>query len=206
MVLRPALSLVVTLGLASCEAGGKKAVPRPSAPASARAAMEPSIYDLDLRLIDQDGRSLVLADLRGRVLVAAMVYSSCKSVCPRVTEDMKGIERQLGGADRNRVRFVLFSLDPGRDTPAALSRFAKEHDLDPSRWRLFAASEDGVRDLAAVLGVKYKPDEGGQIAHSAMIFVIDREGMVRHRQVGLSQDPRDLIAALGDPPANTKAP
>jgi protein SCO1/2 len=123
-----------------------------------------------------------------------------------VTEDMKGIERQLDGADRDRVGFVLFSLDPGRDTPAALSRFAKEHDLEPSRWRLFAASEDGVRDLAAVLGVKYRRDEGGQIGHSAMIFVIDREGVVRHRQVGINQDPHDLITALRHPPANPKTP
>ena len=91
---------------------------------------------------------------------------------------------------------MLFSLDPGRDTPAALRRFAAEHALDRSRWRLLAASEDGVRDLSAVLGVKYKAEEGGEIAHSAMIFVIDREGVVRHRQVGLSQNPQELVAAL----------
>ena len=53
-----------------------------------------------------------------------------------------------------------------------------------------------MRDLAAVLGVKYQAEEDGEIAHSAMIFVIDRDGVVRHRQVGLSQDPQDLVAAL----------
>lgn len=154
-----------------------------------------SIYGLDLALVDQDGRSLQLGALRGSVVVAAMMYSSCRSVCPRVTEEMKGIEQQLG-AEAGRVRFVLFSLDPGRDTPAALSGFAREHGLDPARWRLLAASEDGVRDLAAVLGVKYRQAEDGEIAHSAMIFVIDRDGIVRHRQVGLAQDPRDLLASL----------
>ena len=175
---------------------------RSAARKEARPAAEPagvaggeSIYGLDLALVDQDGRSLQLDDLRGSVVVAAMMYSSCKSVCPRVTEDMKGIEQQLG-AEAGRVRFVLFSLDPGRDTAAALSGFAREHGLDPARWRLLATTEDGVRDLAAVLGVKYRQAEGGEIAHSAMIFVIDRDGMVRHRQVGLAQDPRDLLASL----------
>lgn len=161
-----------------------------------RATVEPSIYALALPLTDQDGRAGALADLRGRVLVAAMMYSNCKTVCPRVTEDMKRIQDALDGTDRDRVEFALFSLDAGRDSPAALRRYARSHGLDPARWRLFVASEDGVRDLAAVLGVKFRTEANGEIAHSAMIFVIDREGVVRHRQVGVNQEPRELLAAV----------
>jgi protein SCO1/2 len=155
-----------------------------------------SIYDLDLALVDSNGSASHLTDLRGQTLVAAMMYSSCNSVCPRVTEDMKTIEKQLSARDRRGVTFVLFSLDPGRDTPMALRRFGTEHGLDPSGWRLFATSEENVRDLAAVLGVKYKREENGDIAHSAMIFVIDRNGIVQHRQIGLAENQRDLVAAL----------
>ena len=53
-------------------------------------------------------------------MVAAMMYSACTSVCPRVTEDMKVIAAQVSAVERPDVRFVLFSLDPDRDTPAAL--------------------------------------------------------------------------------------
>lgn len=193
---------VMLLGLATvlsaCTSGERPARQDASstAPGLASSPGGPSIYDLDLSLTDQDGRTLALADLRGRVLVAAMIYSSCTSVCPRVTEDMKGVEKQISGRDRKDVGFVLFSLDPGRDTPAALRRFAAEHALDPSGWRLFASSEDGVRDLSAVLGVKYKAEDNGEIAHSAMIFIIDREGVVRHRQLGLNSDPHELTTAL----------
>lgn len=192
------LALAAALALSGCGGGGAKHLPTTSASATRPGgdADTISIYELDLRLIDQDGRALVLADLRGRVLIAAMMYSSCKSVCPRLTEDMKAIERRLGDVDRGDVGFVLFSLDPGRDTPAALRRFATEHHLDAHRWRLFAASEEGVRDLSAVLGVKSRPEESGEIAHSAMTFVIDREGVVRHRQLGLDQDPGGLVSAV----------
>jgi protein SCO1/2 len=158
-----------------------------------------SIFDLDLQLIDQDGRRLTLADLDGHVMVAAMVYTSCTAVCLRVTEDMKKIEQQLSGVDRD-VRYVLFSLDPGRDTPEAMRQFASAHHLDTNRWRLVAASEDGVRDLAAVLGVKYQAEENGEIAHSAMVFVIDDDGVVRHRQVGVGQDPAALLDAVATRP------
>ena len=192
------VALALGAGPAACTRGGAP-VERHAAASDARPpGMHDgaSIFDLDLALVDQDGRQLALKDLGGHPMVAAMMYSSCTSVCPRVTEDMKAIAAQVSAGDRPDVRFVLFSLDPGRDTPAALRGFAAEHRLDSVRWRLLAASEDGVRDLAAVLGVKYRPDEAGQIAHSAMIFVIDRNGVVRHRQVGLGQDSRELVAAL----------
>ena len=89
------------------------------------------------------------------------------SLKDRVTEDMKGIEKQLSDGDKRGVTFVLFSLDPGRDTPEALRHFGAEHRLDPSHWRLFAMAEDSVRDLAAVLGVKYAAEENvGKRSHS----------------------------------------
>jgi protein SCO1/2 len=202
-VTRGALAIVtmcaVAAGASACARG---AALREGADASAHELAESSddgagvsIFDLDLHLTDQDGRSLTLADLDDQVMVAAMVYTSCTSVCLRVTEEMKKIEQQLSGVDRD-VRYVLFSLDPGRDTPEAMRQFARAHHLDTNRWRLVAASEDGVRDLAAVFGVKYQAEENGEIAHSAMVFVIDADGVVRHRQVGVGQDPRELVAAV----------
>jgi len=195
----PAVLLV--WGLAACvrnepPEGGAAVASESTATADSGPSGGESIYALDLTLIDDTGGSLRLADLRGRTIVAAMMYATCTTVCPRVTADMKAIERQLGATDKADVTFALFSLDPGRDTPAVMRRFADEHGLDASRWRLFAASEDGVRDLAAVLGVKYAREADGEIAHSAMIFVIDRHGVVRHRQVGLSESSREIAEAL----------
>ncbi|MCC7008459.1 MAG: SCO family protein [Acidobacteria bacterium] len=196
------LVLALTVAASSLAGCGDR---QPSAAASAPAASRDlppdgtltgeSIFDLDLPLVDHAGRTLKLADLGGHVMVAAMVYTSCTTICIMITEEMKQIERQLAGVDRD-VRYVLFSLDPGRDTPAAMQQFAKAHELDTSRWTLYAASEEGVRDLAAVLGVKYREEENGEIAHSAMIFVIDGRGVVRHRQVGVRQDPAPLVAAV----------
>ena len=154
-----------------------------------------SIFDLDIPLVDQHGDRWRLGDLGGRPMIAAMIYTSCTAVCLRITDELRLIERQLG--DRSDVQFVLFSLDPGRDTPEAMNTFARARGLDPERWRLLAASEDDVRSLAAVLWVRYQPLPDGEIAHSALVFVIDADGVVRHRQVGVRQDPRELVGALG---------
>ncbi len=138
-----------------------------------------SIYDLRVPLVDSAWRARTLADLRGRTVVAAMIYTNCTTVCPGIIEEMKAVERRLPDHGRAGATFALFSLDPGRDTPAALQRFAAERRLDPARWHMFATPEEGVRTLAAVLGVKYAREPSGAIAHSATIVIIGPDGVVR---------------------------
>jgi protein SCO1 len=195
-LLRTAVCLSAAVIASGCRRAPASSVPGAGTPASAHSQKgDDSIFVLDIALVDQDGVRARLEDLAGHPMVVTMMYASCTSVCPRVTEDMKAIERQLGRRAKN-TRFVLFSLDPGRDTPQALRQFAADHRLDLARWRLFAASEDGVRDLAAVLDVKYAPAASGDISHSALIVVVDEHGVVRHRQIGVGQDPKPLLDAL----------
>ena len=196
-----AVLLVAALALSGCGGGaGRQPAAKDTTAADARPFTGPvsdsSIYALDLTLTDQNGREQRFASLRGRIVVAALFYTRCKSACPRLTEDLKAIEQRLPAAERNRVRFALFSLDPARDSPEALRAFAEKHRLDPARWTLFSAGEDGVRDLAAVLGVRYRADGGGEFAHSSIVFLIDREGVIRHRQVGVGADASEFLAAL----------
>ena len=159
-------------------------------------AEEPSLFELGFPFTDTDGRTRTLAEFRGTPFVASMVYTSCASVCPRVTADLKTLEKALPPDVREHTRFVLFSLDPGRDTPVALTKFAEQHALDRSRWTLLASSEDDMRTLAAVLDVKFRPDEGGEIAHSAVVVVCNPDGTVRHRQVGIQNGVDALVAAV----------
>jgi protein SCO1/2 len=184
------LSLLIVAGC------GQPSAREEAAPLTSAARAEPSIFDLDIVFTNQDGEPTTLAELAGRPIVAAMMFTNCKSVCPRIAEDMKGLDQLLSAEERARVRFIMFSLDPENDTPAALRGFARDHHLDTARWTLLAGSEDGVRDLAAALGIKYRPGADGQIAHSASIFAIDSRGVIRRHQEGLGRDPGELLAAI----------
>ena len=166
------------------------------ATSAATTGASPSLFEMTFELTDQDGRTRHIADFRGKPFVASMIYTNCTSVCPRVTADLQALERALPAGDRRSVRFVLFSLDPERDTPEALRRFARERGLDPDRWTLLSTDADDMRTLAAVLGVRFRPDEGGEIAHTATIAVVDADGVVRHQQKGLTGDSAPLLAAL----------
>ena len=190
------LGLALVLALWTAGHRATEAVSANAADAVTLGAAEPTIYALDIPLVDQHGRTLALTDLRGRPLVATMVYTSCTSVCPTIVERMKAIERRLPTALRSEVAFAMFSLDPGRDTPSARLEFATAHHLDDRTWRLFATTEDDVRTLSAVLGVKFKVEGDGNIAHSSAIVVIDRDGVARYRHVGMAEDLEPLVAAV----------
>jgi protein SCO1 len=155
-----------------------------------------SIYQVRTAWRDMDGKPAQLRSLRGRPVALAMVYTNCTTACPLILADLKRIESALSPEARERVWFALFSFDSERDRPEVLKKFASAHDLDPSRWRLYHGGRAAVRELAMVLGIRYKKDARGDFDHSNVISVLDREGVIRHQQVGLGQDPAESANRL----------
>jgi len=131
-----------------------------------------SIYDLELSVRGADGAVVPLASLAGAPVVITMFYATCPAACPRLIDDLKGIERDLDPAVRAKLRFVLVSFDPARDTPAKLRELATERELGAG-WVLTAAEDDAARELAAALGIKYRALDSGEFFHTSVLTVLD---------------------------------
>ncbi len=155
-----------------------------------------SVYNAAHAWTNSEGKKVNLTSLQGKPRVIAMVYTSCQKACPIITADLKKIEMKLPVNQRDRVGFALFSFDPARDVPENLQKYADKKELNKSRWDLFTSNEAGVRELAAILGVRYKKNKDGEFTHSNIIFVLDAAGKVQHQQVGLNQDPSETLASL----------
>ena len=145
---------------------------------SAAAAPLPSdsIYQLDAHFTAQDGRDFRLADNRGKPVLIAMFYTSCRDVCPLIIDSAKGIEHAL--QPTQRLLIVMVSMDPARDDVAALKAYADKRKLDPSRWTLTRTGKADVRKLAALLGVRYRALANGDFNHTSTLFLLDGEGRV----------------------------
>jgi protein SCO1/2 len=104
--------------------------------ADAQSLPPDSVYNVEATLAPARGESLEWRALRGKPRVVAMFYASCRAVCPMIVESARAVQRALPEAERGRVGFVLISMDPRRDSPAALARLQAERHLDPASWLL----------------------------------------------------------------------
>ena len=135
-----------------------------------------SLYQLDITLTSQGNRASKLDLYRGQPALVTMFYGSCSNVCPLLIERLKSAEGLLDADERDRLRVLLVSIDPDRDTPAALAVIARDHNVDLARWTLARADAADVRKLAAVLNVQYRQLPGGDYNHSTVITLLDPEG------------------------------
>jgi len=155
-----------------------------------------SVYRLDTALTDQDGGHFKLENLRGRPVLIAMFYTSCKYVCPLIVDAMSRIERALSDDEKRAVRLLLVSFDSEHDTPGVLKETAGQRHLDPARWTLARTDAAGVRKLAAVLGVQYRATTPGEFNHSSIITLLDSEGRIVARTARMSEQDQDLLQSV----------
>ena len=154
-----------------------------------------SIYQLEGKFRTDDGREFSLGELRGRPVVLNMFFASCGYACPLQVTDMQALRAQLPAAIREQTVFVLVSFDTVRDTPAALAAYRTQRALD-GQWRLLHGDDPAVRELAALLGVKYKQEADGMFAHSNIITLLNAEGEIVHQRIGLKGGLTEAAAAL----------
>jgi len=136
----------------------------------------------DFTLIERGGKTVTKADLLGKVWVASFVFTRCSGPCPAVTATVARLQSEL--ANEPNVRFVTFTIDPDRDTPDELKKYADRFRADPERWLFLTGKEAIVHELATsgfkLLAMK-KPGgaAGDEFDHSSRLAVIDKAGIIR---------------------------
>lgn len=159
-------------------------------------ANENSVYLLNEAWKTSNNKTINWANLKGTPRIMAMIFTNCTYACPVIVNDMKKVEAGLSKKDLDRVKFLLVTIDPERDTPEAMTNFAKNMNLDLNRWELLTSNENNVSELAAVLGFKYKQEKDKSFSHSNIITVLNSEGEIAHQHFGLNQNIEDVIEAV----------
>jgi len=168
----------------------------PTLPASKVETGGDSLYVLDGKLTDQDGKEVTLANFRGKPVLISMFYATCPHACPMLVSDVRKIDSQLDPALRKEVQVVLVTFDPDRDTPEALAKVREAHKVDKDRWTFLRTDPGFVRELAAVLGIRYRFTPDGAIGHSSVITLLDRDGAIVSRVEGVRQPADDIVRKL----------
>ena len=153
-----------------------------------------SIYQLAGAWTDGAGRPFQLAALRGKPVLVLLFYGTCQSACPVLVHDLQRVDEKLSPEERAGLRYLLVTFDPTVDTPERLAAYAREHGLAGDRWTLARGTPDQVRELAAVLGVKYRSTGDGQYSHTQRITLLDRDGVVIEKFDGLDRPLGPIVA------------
>jgi len=128
------------------------------------------------RLINQDEQTVTDQDFRGRPFLAFFGFTHCPDVCPTTLFEVSEIFRNLG-PDADRVRVAFFTVDPERDTPAALKEYLSS--FDPRLSGLTGSLEDlaAVAKSYRAIYRKVPLEQGGYtMDHTAIVYLMDKQG------------------------------
>lgn len=158
-----------------------------------------SVYQLDVDVTDQDGRTTHwrdAADLASGPRIVGMFYTHCDYICPMLFEAIRNVELQLTPAQRQRLQVGLITLDPARDDVPALKKTAGQRAGDTARWRLYRTGLKDVRKLAGVLGVQYRQLSNGEFNHSTLIILLDAQGVELARTDQIAKPDANFLKAV----------
>lgn len=166
--------VVVLTGLKTCS--GKRLVPLD------KISAVPAF-----NLVDQTGQPFGSADLSGHVWVASFIFTTCTTVCPRISDANAELQRLLA-ADNLDARLVSFTVDPEMDRPALLTAYAQKYGADPARWTFLTTADGSTAPLYELISKGFQlamgeraPDSAGavDITHSTKLVLVDGDGWIR---------------------------
>lgn len=156
---------------------------------------EMSLFHMNSKWKDHQGKALKLHDLAGETTLVAMVYTSCEHTCPMIVSKLFAVKKALPKKYRNKLKLALISFDPKGDTPAALAAYKEKRNLDDN-WTLMTGDQSGIRKLAAVLGVSYKKESDGVFSHSNILSVVAKDGVVVSQINELNTPTTDMVDTI----------
>lgn len=142
----------------------RQPAPPPMAP------ITPKLASFDLT--DQDGKPFNSKVLAGTPWVGSFFFTQCPAVCWRMNQ---AIAKWQADHPESKVRFVSITCDPERDTPEALTLYAKHFKADPKRWTFLTGDMNYLRKIGRdMFSLAVEPE-----THSSKVMIFDHKGDIR---------------------------
>jgi cytochrome oxidase Cu insertion factor (SCO1/SenC/PrrC family) len=131
------------------------------------------------QFINQNGQPFGSAQLTGKIWIADFIYTTCPGPCPIISSRMSELQKPLEKTD---VQLVSFSVDPDKDTPEVLHRYAERLQAEPGRWDFLTGPKSAIYKLSHdgfKLAISNGSDAQGIPVHSTRMVLVDRHGQIR---------------------------
>ena len=157
----------------------------------------------NIALINQLGDTVSLDDINGSIIIADFFFTRCPSICPTLTKNMKELQDAMKMKDSRRridssyVRFISFSVDPERDTPEVLKRYADRFGVNHDTWWFLTGDKQKIYDYALhelKLGLQDGSGVDSNFIHTSKFVLIDKYRNVRGYYDGLDSTSMSKLA------------
>jgi len=146
----------------------------------------------EFTLTDINGKKQSLSELRGQVVALTFIFTSCADTCPMLTAKLVAIQRKLAADIKPKVFFAAITVDPERDTPEVLKRYAQAYNADPAHWAFLTGSPAEIDDVTRRYGIYHKQQAKGDVDHTFLTSLIDKEGTLRVQYLGVRFNPKEF--------------
>lgn len=132
--------------------------------------------------VNQDGDTVTDEDLKGKIYVADFFFTSCPTICPIMTANMKKVNERFGHYED--FHLLSHTVDPTRDTPFVLKEYAERKRLDTEKWDFLTGEKDVLYDVAYDYLSSAMEDSTapGGFLHTEYFVLVDKEGFLRSRK------------------------
>lgn len=136
----------------------------------------------DFVFTNQDERLISNEDYLGKVYVIEFFFTTCPTICPVMNANMKRLEAAFG--NRDDFGIASFTIDPEKDTPEQLKRYAENLGVFSQNWHFLTGKAETIYELANTgfnIFAGINPNVAGGFEHQGYFALVDQNGYLRSR-------------------------
>ncbi len=138
----------------------------------------------DFEFTNQNNKTISNSNFKDKVYVVEFFFTSCPTICPKMHQSMLKIQDEFYGNPNFGI--VSITIDPKRDTPETLKKYAEKHNSTLKNWHFLTGEKDVIYDFSnngfKLYAGENEEAEGG-FEHSGLFALIDKDGFIRSRTV-----------------------
>ena len=145
----------------------------------------------EFSLQNQAGEMITLDHVKGKVFVVEYFFTTCQSICPKMTAQMTRVQKEFKGNDEFKI--LSFTVDPKHDTVEVMKTYAEKHNAIKGQWHFLTGSKKELYHLARNSFFVLKPaetpklgDAGSDFIHTNNFVLVDQQLRIRGYYDGTS--------------------
>lgn len=147
----------------------------------------------DFSLTNQNGETVTQSKYDNKIYVADFFFTTCQSICPIMTKNMKDIQDKL--IKDSEVLLLSHTVFPEIDSVEVLKKYAVENQVIDSKWDLVTGDKKEIYDLARKSYLAAKDNTFGEyeMIHTENFVLIDKKKQIRGFYDGTNKEEIDRL-------------